>query len=203
MWKLFLGSLFIVGANWRKIKLFSLGIHVQKCGRYIVRVDFCKPVSVCTWLTHFELGPAQWMQRQVEHKVQFGILPNLLMHDNECMINLVRSHFLDCWWPCDAKKHNTKKPPKVPKTHKKGSILPLQTFGVNVNPEWEGILKRVKMTAGIVQNTLYFQLSTDVFKTYFQKLVSQATKLLNYTPIYKAATDLIFCSRQIWGKMKL
>jgi len=41
--------------------------------------------------------------------MQFGIVPNLLMHDNKCIINLVRNQFLDCWWPCNAKKHNIKK----------------------------------------------------------------------------------------------
>jgi hypothetical protein len=29
------------------------------------------------------------MQSKAEQKIQFGIVPNLLMHDNECMINLV------------------------------------------------------------------------------------------------------------------
>jgi len=42
----------------RKTKLFSLTIHVSKCGRYIMQMDFCKPENVRTRLTHFELGQA-------------------------------------------------------------------------------------------------------------------------------------------------
>jgi hypothetical protein len=53
---------------------------------------------------------------------------------------------------------------KAPKTYKEGSIFILQTFGVNVNPEREGILKRVKMTAGIIESSLSFRLSTDVLR---------------------------------------